>query len=67
MQRFKGFRKEPILVLLLVYLMSLSGTIGAVCYLDVVSCGRTGDTKEWLLQLIALVVGLLAGGRMTEK
>jgi hypothetical protein len=60
-------RKEPILVLLLVYLVGLSGSIGAICYLDAVKCGKTGDTKDWLLQLIAVVVGLLAGGRMKDR
>jgi hypothetical protein len=52
---------KRILVWLLVYLIALSSTIGTVCYVDSVSCGNTGDPREWILQLIAVVVSLIAG------
>jgi hypothetical protein len=52
---------QRILIWLLVYLVALSATIGSVCYIDNISCGKTGDTREWVLQLVAVVVSLLAG------
>jgi hypothetical protein len=60
---------QRILVWLLVYLVALSATIGSFCYVDAVSCGKTGDTREWVLQLIAVIVSLLAGnnGNSNEK
>ena len=51
------------MVWLLVYLAGISGTVGAACYFDAVPCGKSGDTREWLLQLIAVVVSLLAGSK----
>ena len=54
---------EKILIWLLVYLAGISGTVGAACYFDAVPCGKSGDTREWLLQLIAVVVSLLAGSK----
>jgi hypothetical protein len=58
---------ENILVWLLVYLVGISGTVGAVCYFDFVPCGSTGDTRNWLLQLIAVVVSLIAGNKYIRK
>jgi hypothetical protein len=58
---------ESILVWLLVYLVGISGTVGAVCYFDAVPCGSTGDTRNWLLQLIAVVVSLIAGNKYMRK
>jgi len=52
---------ETILIWLLVYIVAVSGTVGAVCNFDVIPCQKTGDTTQWTLQLIAVVVSLLAG------
>lgn len=46
---------------MLVYIVAVSGTVGAVCNFDVIPCQKTGDTTQWTLQLIAVVVSLLAG------
>ena len=50
-----------ILVWLLVYIVALSTTIGSLCVLDSVKCLDSGDTRQWVLQLISVVVALLAG------
>jgi hypothetical protein len=55
--------RNTILLWLLVYTVGLSGTIGAVCNLDMVACLKTGDTTQWTLQLIAVIVSLLAGDK----
>ena len=60
-------RREVILTWLLVYIVSLSSSVGAACYLDIVKCGHTGDTREWMLQLMAVVVSLIAGSKMSEN
>jgi len=64
---FRRFRKEPVLLLLLIYVIGLSSTIGSICYLDVVKCGKTGDTREWLLQLISIIVSLMASARSEKE
>jgi hypothetical protein len=58
---------ESILAWLLAYLVGISGTVGAVCYFDAIPCGGTGDTRNWLLQLIAVVVSLIAGNKFIKK
>ena len=60
-------KREPnstrvILVWLLVYVIAVSATIGSACVLDLVPCLSTGDTRNWVLQLIAVIIALLAGG-----
>ena len=52
-----------ILVWLLVYVIALSATVGTACVLDWVPCLSTGDTRNWVLQLIAVVIALLAADR----
>ena len=53
---------RTILVWLLVYVIAVSATIGSACVLDFVPCLASGDTRNWVLQLIAVIVALLAGG-----
>jgi hypothetical protein len=60
-------RKDILLTWLLVYVVVISSTTGAICYFDVVKCGHTGDTREWMLQLMAVIVSLIAGGKMENK
>lgn len=50
-----------ILVWLLVYVIAVSATIGSVCILNEVQCLATGDTREWTMQLIAVIAALLSG------
>ena len=47
---------QTILIWLLVYIVGISGTIGAVCNFDAVPCEKTGDTTQWMLQLIAVLL-----------
>jgi hypothetical protein len=58
--------RELLLTLLLVYIVAISSTVGVACYLDVVKCGHTGDTREWMLQLMAVVVSLMAAAKSNK-
>ena len=57
---------EILLGWLMVYVIGLSATVGSVCYFDVVRCGHTGDTREWIMQILAVIVSLIAGGRIKD-
>jgi hypothetical protein len=54
---------DRLLMLLFAYVVSVSATLESVCNLDVVECGKTGDSTKWLLQVISIIVSLLAGVR----
>jgi len=51
------------LIWLLVYVVAISGTVGAICNFDAIPCEQSGDTTQWVLQLIAVIVSLLAGDK----
>jgi len=52
-----------VLIWLLVYIVGISATIGSLCILDWIPCLNTGDTRQWTMQLIAVIVALLAGNQ----
>ena len=55
--------RQTILIWLLVYVVAISGTVGAICNFDAIPCEQSGDTTQWVLQLIAVIVSLLAGDK----
>ena len=57
----KNYRQ--VLIWLLVYVVAISATIGSICILDWIPCLDTRDTRQWTMQLIAVVVALLAGNQ----
>lgn len=54
---------RSVLIWLLVYVVAISATAGTACIFDFVPCLSTGDTRQWVLQLLAVVVALLAGNQ----
>ncbi len=54
--------REKVLIYLLAFLIGSAALVGEICYFDKVSCGNTGDTRQWLIALIGMVVCLLKGG-----